>query len=95
MTSKREVSLHEVLIWNALRSNPDNWMTNQQIGKLIDGVAARTVRAHTSKMVSRGVIDMAEVFPGPRYRYSEEKAKKNPAYVASIAAAELVFAHSL
>ena len=83
------------MVWNALKNNPGLWMTNQQIAKRVDGVAPRTVRAHTQKMVERGLIDGANVFPGPRYRYTEEKALRNAAYVQRVDAASLIFASCL
>jgi DNA-binding IclR family transcriptional regulator len=66
-------------------------MTNGEIAK-VAGVAPRTVRAHTVRLVELGLLDRrAEVFPGHRFRWSEKAAKGNTTYLTRIGEAADVF----
>lgn len=80
MAERNEVSTHEVMVYQALRGHPTRWMTNKEIAAGLSGIAGRTVRAHTQKLVEAGLVDQAELFPAHRYRWSEFADKRNPAY---------------
>lgn len=88
---RNEISLHEVKIYRALKDGKGKWLTNADIKASIEGVSARTVRAHTLKLVRLGLIDQAEVFPAHRYRLSDKADKRNPAYTIRLEKAADVF----
>lgn len=87
---RNEVSRHEVLVYLALASKRDSWLSNQEIADATS-VALRTVRAHTKRLVSLGLIDQAEVFPAHRFRWAEKGAKRNASYALRLDAAAQVF----
>lgn len=87
---RNEISIHEVKVYLALK-NGQRWMSNQDIAKELSSIAARTVRAHTLKLVNLGILDQAEVFPGHRYRWSEKGVKRNISYVKRLEGAAEVF----
>ncbi len=88
---RSEVSIHEIRVFNVFRANPGRWMSNHDVAAKTEGIAHRTVRAHTGKLVKAGILDQAEVFPGHRYRLSEMAAKRNPAYTRRLEQAASVF----
>lgn len=88
---RNEISIHEVKIYNALKTNQDKWLTNADIEGMIEGVSRRTVRAHTLKLVQLGLLDQAEVFPAHRYKWSGKGAKRNTAYSIRLEKAAEVF----
>lgn len=88
---KNEISIHEVKIACAARANSTEWLTNKQIAQKIDGVSERTVRAHTMKLVTLGILDQAEVFPAHRYRWAEKSGKRNASYLLRLRGAAEVF----
>lgn len=90
MTERSEISMHEVRVYRAFVDNPAVWMTNERVAEL-SGVATRTVRSHTARLVNHGVLDQAEVFPGHRFRLSEKASKRNRAYVERLEQAVAVF----
>jgi DNA-binding transcriptional regulator PaaX len=60
---RSEVSRHEVLVYAALSSNKGRWLSNAEIAAALQpGIAERTVRAHTHRLVDLGLLDQAEVF---------------------------------
>ena len=81
------ISAHEVRVARELM-RAGGWVTNKDLGKRLTGVAARTVRAHTDKLVKLGLAEMAEVFPGHRYRWSAKGEKRNRAYLLRLERAE-------
>lgn len=86
---RNEISLHETRVYLALRAS-GGWMTNSEVAAAA-GVAGRTARAHTLRLVGLGVLDLAEVFPAHRYRLSEKAPRRNAAYVNRLEAAAAVF----
>jgi len=84
---RNEISVHEVRVVQALKTFK-GWVTNKEIGQHIKGIAPRTVRAHTDKLVKLGLAEMAEVFPGHRYRWSAKGEKRNRAYLLRLERAE-------
>ena len=66
-------------------------MTNKEIAEKAH-VAVRTARAHTFKLVKLGLVDMAEVFPAHRFRWSQKSEKRNAAYSLRLQNATEVFA---
>jgi DNA-binding IclR family transcriptional regulator len=70
--------------------DPHGWFTNQQIAKDAK-VNGRTARMHTLRLANLGLLEVAEVFPGNRYRLSPRADKANPAYVKRLRSAIGVF----
>jgi len=77
---KADVSLHEVRVFQLLRANPKRWFTNVEIANEAQ-VARRTARLHTLRFVKLGLLDLAQVFPGHRYRWAQKSSNRNAAYV--------------
>ena len=86
-----EISQHEVMVYKVLLANKNRWLTNGEIGKAVSEVAPRTIRHHTKRLVDLGLLDLAEVFPGHRYRLSENAMKRNAAYTKRLESAAEVF----
>ena len=86
---RNEVSVHQVKIYVAIK-NAAGWITNKEIATAA-GVAERTARQHSLNLVKLGVLDLAEVFPAHKYRFSEKAAKRNAAYVNRLESARQVF----
>jgi hypothetical protein len=87
---KAEISIHEVRVWMAFDSQPDAWITNKELADTA-GVAGRTARAHTLKLVRLGILDEAAVFPGHRYRLSGRVDKRNAGYLLRLRSAAEAF----
>lgn len=83
---RSEVSAHEVRVYLLLSGNPTLWLTNAEVATRA-GVAPRTARLHTLRLVQLGMLDQAEVFPAHRYRWSGRAAKRNRAYLQRLGAA--------
>jgi DNA-binding IclR family transcriptional regulator len=77
---RSEVSRHEVDVYRALAAAGSAWLSNNEVAQRA-GVAPRTARAHTLKLVRLGVAEQAEVFPGHRYRIAEFAEQRNRGYV--------------
>lgn len=84
-----EVSIHEVKIYLVLKSRA-SWMTNREIA-IAAKVAPRTARAHSLKLVNLGLLDLAEVFPAHRYKWSDKGSRRNAAYCLRLEKAREVF----
>lgn len=83
------VSLHEAKVYLALKGKPGMWMTNKDVSAA-SGVAERTARMHTLRLVKLGVIEVAQVFPGNRYRWTD-KPQRKPTYLKKLTDAIAVF----
>src|SRR5881394_3321743 len=80
----------EVRVFTLFESHPARWFTHHELAE--EGKAApRTVRAYTVKLVRLGLLDVAEVWPGHRYRLREKPEKRNIAYHQRLKAAQAVF----
>jgi DNA-binding IclR family transcriptional regulator len=84
-----QVSAHEVRIYDALIANKDQWLMGREIAQK-SGVVPRTTRAHLVRFVELGIVEQAEVYPGPRYRWSERACRRNAEYISRIEAAKAV-----
>lgn len=84
-----EISIQECRVFQALRGTRE-WMSNAEISDFAR-VAPRTVRAKTRKFVDLGLCDLAEVFPGHRYRLSQKADKRNLSYLKRLEDAVTVF----
>lgn len=87
---RNAISTHEVRVYHAIKS-ARRWLTNREIQEAVPDIANRTVRAHTLKLSSLGLIDQAQVFPGHRFRWSETSERRNPAYCKRLESAAAVF----
>lgn len=74
---KNEVSIQEVQVYIALKKV--GWITNKELST-VSKVPLRTVAFKTKKFVDLGLCDIAEVYPGHRYRLSSKAGKRNQAY---------------
>ena len=88
---RNEISEHEMKIFSILRSSPERWMTSKEIGQLCSSVALRTVRLHMQRFVKLGIVDLAEVFPAHRYKFSDKSAQRNKAYALRLEKAAEAF----
>lgn len=94
MSERSEISLHETKVYAAFCKYPDKWMSSKEVATLITGVAARTVRLHTSRLVNIGILDQAELFPEHRFRLSAKANKRDNGYLNRLKKAIEIFASS-
>ncbi len=85
---KNEISIHEIKVFTALESK--SWKTNKDLSEETK-IPLRTVSFKTKKFVDLGICDLAEVYPGHRYRLSDKASKRNKAYFDRIIQAKSVF----
>jgi hypothetical protein len=85
---KNEISIQEVKVFLGLQSG--DWVTNEVLSQKLK-IPARTVRQKTKKFVDLGLCDVAEVFPGHRYRLSEKADKRNFSYLNRLKLAREIF----
>jgi len=75
-----EISIHQARLFIAARGASEEWLTANQLAEKAR-VAPRTARQHAKRLVDLGILDMAEVFPGHRYKFNEIAEKRNKAYM--------------
>ena len=85
-----EISSHLLRVFTTLRDE-QGWITAQALSAKAE-VARRTARAHLARLVKLGLADVAEVYPGHRYRLSPMAEKRNKGMLERLKAAEEVFA---
>lgn len=85
-----EVSLHQILVYLAVKNAGSAWITAREIAER-SGVAPRTARAHSLKLVKLGIFDQAEVFPAHRYRLATTADQRKKGYLLRIEQAMSVF----
>lgn len=85
---KAEISAHEVRAFVALSAA--EWMTHRELATTAR-IAERTARAYAKKWLELGLIDVAEVFPAHRIRWSPNAMKRNASYVRRLTEALAVF----
>lgn len=90
MEERNEVSIQEVQVYHALVTHKQ-WLSNKEIAQLSGVASERTVRFQTRKLVQLGLIDVAEVFPSHRFKWSEKGEKRNHAYALRLQKAGEVF----
>ena len=83
-----EISLHQIKVYRYV-ADTGTWLSNRDIAAAT-GVAPRTVRQHTLRLVHLGIFDQADVFPGHQYRYSEQAPQRNKAYLLRLQEADRV-----
>jgi len=92
MQERNEVSLHEVLVWRMLEAHADEWLSATGIAsELVGRVSYRTVRAHLANFAALGIVAVAEVSPGHRYRISPKSGKRWAEHVTRLQSAAEVF----
>jgi DNA-binding transcriptional ArsR family regulator len=82
-----EVSIHQARLFAAIGTE---WRTATEIAELAS-VKPRTARHHLLRFVQLGIADVAEVFPGHRYRRAEKASKRNASAMIRLKAAAKVF----
>lgn len=88
---RAEISRHEVAVYNCFRDRPAQWMTNDEAHEITVGVAKRTIRLHTKRLLDLGILDRMELFPAHKFKLSDKASKRNAAYLARLQAAAVVF----
>jgi predicted ArsR family transcriptional regulator len=89
MNETAEISLHAVKVFRFLE-RAAGWVTAKDVAAGAK-VAGRTARAHLRRMTEQGLFDVAETFPGHRYRLSTKAEKRNKALLLRLRAAAEVF----
>ena len=84
-----EISEHKVRVF-LFMEEAIGWKTSNEIASGAK-VAPRTARAIVKNLVGLGILDMAEVFPGHRYRVATQAEKRNKAFVLRLREAASVF----
>lgn len=92
---RNEISRHEVEVTRVLAASRDRWLSNADIHSQAEGVAPRTVRHLTKKLVGLGIVDQAEVFPGHRFRLSGHAKQRNRGYLDRLKTTADVFGSPL
>jgi hypothetical protein len=72
------ISLDEVLVYRALLQNGRRWVTDRQLAQRIEGVTARSIRAHCLKFVKLGLVEQPAILPARRYRLSQNASRDHP-----------------
>lgn len=75
-----EISIHEARAYRFLADNPAKWFTHKEISAGAK-IADRTSRAYTLKWQKLGIVEVAEVYPGHRYRMAGKAGKRNAGYI--------------
>ena len=84
------ISLDEVLVYRALLQNRRRWITDRQLAQRIEGVTARSIRAHCLKLVKLGLVEQPATLPARRYRLSQNANPDHP-YVRRLEQAAQAF----
>lgn len=87
---RNEVSIHEARLFVSLRKKARQWISSKEAAES-SGISPRTARAHLLKFVKLGIVDVAETFPGHRYKMSEKADKRNQAYLMRLKGTAEVF----
>jgi DNA-binding transcriptional ArsR family regulator len=80
-----EISEHEIRVYCVLRDT-EQWVTSADV-VTTGHVKPRTARHHLRRLVNLGIVDMAAVFPGHRYRLAKMAGKRNAGYLRRLLAA--------
>lgn len=86
---KKTISLHEIKLFRALVET-DRWITSRELAKKA-AIGERTARHHLKRFVETGLCDIAEVYPGFRYRLLNKAPKRGGAYLERLQNAMQVF----
>jgi hypothetical protein len=87
----RVITPHMVRVYSTFRAHPGEWLTNDDLAHCLDGIARRTVRAHTRWLAQLQLVDKTAVLGGYRYRWSVETDARNPTYVDRLLKASQMF----
>jgi hypothetical protein len=85
-----EISVHQAKVYLVAKTSPEEWFTVLELAKR-SGVARRTASMHASRLVSLGVFDLRELFPGHRFRIAAKAEKRNKAHILRLDEAVSVF----
>ena len=78
MKETNEISLHAVRVYRVLKES--RWLSAQEIAALAN-IGRRTARAYAKRFTDLGIVDVAELWPGHRYRLSASAAKRNHGFL--------------
>jgi hypothetical protein len=84
-----EISRHQVAMYLFVKG-AKGWVTSRDIEEGA-GVCGSSARHFAKKLVDMGIFDVAEVFPGHRYRLSSLASKRNKSMVVRFETAASVF----
>jgi hypothetical protein len=85
-----EISFKEVELYRFFKAHAGRWMTNKEIAAEM-GRTADSVRFYTNKFRKLNIIDVAELHPDHRFRWSEVAEKRNVGYCLRLQGADEVF----
>ncbi len=85
------VSVQEARVFLVLHQNAGKWLSSHEIAAQAPGVAERTIRAYTAKYARLGIVEVARVFPGQRFRLKDPPAESASDYVLKLRQAVDVF----
>lgn len=88
MSESIDISIHQVRLFRALKR--DSWQTGIAVSKAA-GVARRTASHHLQRFTEMGIVQRADVFPGPQYRISPSAETNNHGLLRRLADAAQVF----
>jgi DNA-binding IclR family transcriptional regulator len=71
------MSWHLAAVWGLLHDTKDT-LTNTEIATQT-GIAARTARAHTLRLLRQGLLVQHKTFPEHLYQLAPDADKRNPA----------------
>ena len=87
------ISIQEVRFYQALVASGKSWRTSRELA-IKANIAHRTARLFTKRFADLGLVEIADVFPGHRYRLATKAEKTSAAYLTRIQHAESVFSTS-
>lgn len=88
MSEDEHISEHKVRLYETLRID-GGWRTAKDLAAMAD-MADRTARAHCEAFARKGVLEVAKLFGGYRYRIVSSPKGDAAAYAAELHAAKRV-----
>lgn len=83
---KDQISAHEIRVYEAAKAS-GGWLTARELAVAAD-VADRTARAHAAAFAEKGVLEVAKVFGGYRYRIVHKTTGTAQQFVAELESAK-------
>jgi len=84
-----QISMHQVRVFRFVRDR-GKWVSSTDIAEGAE-VSPRTARHLARTLVGLGIFDQIEMYPGHRYRFSDQADTVNEAYMIRLRDAEEAF----
>ena len=84
MTATERVSVQQVQVFEALERNRHRWVTCADLANQVATVPPRTVRRYLREWARLGLVERAEVHPGPTYRLDPDAESRAGAFLARV-----------